>query len=58
MPGLLSLAPGSGALITNVSGKAVIDTTTYNASGPDSTNGVDNLLYSDSPFVEFERYWF
>ena len=53
MPGLLAGEPGSGALITNISGKAYIDSTTYTASGPDSTSfpGADNLLYSDSPFV-------
>lgn len=46
--------PSDGASITALTGNADIDGTYYNASGPTSgANGnADNLLYSDSPFVD------
>jgi hypothetical protein len=53
LPGLL---PSDGALVTDITGNAFMYGISYSASGPDPNGGpngnADNLLYSNSPFVD------
>jgi hypothetical protein len=54
LPGPLGGAPSSGAPITDITGNAFINGIDFSASGPNSGPNLtaDNLLYSNSPFVD------